>query len=173
MKENLRLSDSIENVRHLFDPSFLSRLEAAEHKTNFISTQIAGTLSQMVDQKFMNDFPFLKAEEARGVILDCQGACERILKTPMPFVMAIKSRRFIFLFLIILPIALVPYPYYINPLVTALVSYALFSLDRIGIELQNPFSVDPLSHLPLDSICEAIENNVGEIYQVSNQSKTS
>jgi putative membrane protein len=40
------------------------------------------------------------------------------------------------------------------------VAYALFSLDQIGVELQNPFSVKNLSHLPLDDICCTIENNV-------------
>ncbi|CAM2955409.1 bestrophin family ion channel [Legionella anisa] len=105
----------------------------------------------------------MKAEELRQAVLDCQGACERILKTPMPFVMAIKSRRFILLFLIILPVALVNYSAYINPIIVTLVAYALFSLDQIGVELQNPFSIENLSHLPLNDICNTIENNIMEI----------
>ena len=47
-----------------------------------------------------------------------------------------------------------------TPLIVALVSYPLFSLDEIGAELQNPFSPRNLSHLPLNDICNTIESNV-------------
>jgi len=38
-----------------------------------------------------------------------------------------------------------------------LVAYPLLSLDRIGIELQNPFNTTSLSHLPLHTICDSIK----------------
>jgi putative membrane protein len=38
-----------------------------------------------------------------------------------------------------------------------LVAYPLLSLDRIGIELQNPFNTQNLSHLPLHTICGTIK----------------
>ena len=41
-----------------------------------------------------------------------------------------------------------------------LVAYPLISLDKIGIELQNPFSKSNLSHLPLDDISMTIESNL-------------
>ena len=41
--------------------------------------------------------------------------------------------------------------------------YQLLSLDRIGMELQNPFSTHRIDFLPLDSICTAIERNVLEL----------
>jgi putative membrane protein len=40
------------------------------------------------------------------------------------------------------------------------VAYFLVALDQIGIELQNPFSPNNLSHLPLDEITIAIEQNL-------------
>ena len=62
-------------------------------------------------------------------------------------------------FLLILPIALSNH-FYINPIATALVACALFSLDQIGIELQDPFAIENLSHLPLDEICKNIQKDV-------------
>jgi len=163
MKNNLRGSASIAEVKHLVGDPTYTLLQSWQHKPNLISSKLALMLSQMEASGKLNQFSFLKAEELRETILDCQGACERILKTPMPFVMAIKSRRFILLFLIILPVALVSYSAYINPLIVALVGYALFSLDQIGVELQNPFSIKNLSHLPLNDICTTIETNLVEI----------
>ena len=43
---------------------------------------------------------------------------------------------------------------------TVLVAYPLLSLDQIGIELENPFSANRLSHLPLNDIGDTIERNV-------------
>lgn len=163
MKNHLRGVTSTEEVKHLLPKDTYAQLQLWQHKPNLISSKLASMLSQMQESGKLNQFSFLKAEELRETILDCQGACERILKTPMPFVMAIKSRRFILLFLIILPVALVNYSAYINPIIVALVGYALFSLDQIGVELQNPFSIENLSHLPLNDICNTIENNVMEI----------
>ncbi len=163
MKNRLRGVTTTNEVKHLLDDSTYSELQQWQHKPNFISSKLAELLSQMQENNQLNQFSFLKAEELREIILDCQGACERILKTPMPFVMAIKSRRFILLFLLVLPVALVNYSIYINPIVVTFVAYALFSLDQIGVELQNPFSVENLSHLPLNDICNTIENNVIEI----------
>ena len=40
-----------------------------------------------------------------------------------------------------------------------LVTYPLLSLDRIGLELQYPFDIESLSHLPLTSICNTILAN--------------
>lgn len=167
MKNNLRLNESTEEVEHLLNKSVYHQLVNIDHKPNFISSKIAALLFSLLKENKLDQFSFLRAEESRAVIIDCQGACERILKTPMPFVMAIKSRRFILLFLLFLPFGLVNYSIYITPLVTALVSYALFSLDQIGVELQNPFSPHNLSHLPLSGICRGIEASVTEIYNKS------
>lgn len=163
MKNTLRGVAATDEVKHLLSEDIYAQLQQWQHKPNFISSKLAELLWCQQEKGQLNQFSFLKAEELRETILDCQGACERILKTPMPFVMAIKSRRFILLFLLILPIALVNYSVYINPMIMTLVAYALFSLDQIGVELQNPFSVENLSHLPLNDICKTIENNVIEI----------
>lgn len=163
MKNHLRGDTSIEEIRDLLDATVLSEIERSEHKPNILSSIIAQELNQVRLNQEFDSFSFLQAEEKRALILDSQGACERILKTPMPFVMAVKSRRFIFSFLLALPFALVNISSLINPVITALVSYAFFSLDQIGFELQNPFSEERLSHLPLHEICETIKKNLLEI----------
>lgn len=167
VKNSLRKSDSVDDIKHLVEKSDLSKIMQFENKPVILSSMIGSELNKFRHQNQLDSFSFLQAEEARALILDCHGACERILKTPIPFVMAIKSRRFIFLFLMALPFATVGTSIYITPFVTAVVAYALFSLDQIGVELQNPFSEEKLSHLPLNDICVNIEKNVVEIRQVT------
>lgn len=110
----------------------------------------------------MDRFAFLQADRERATLIDHVGACERILRTPLPHVYAIKVRRFLLLYLLALPFGLLHDvgKLWLVPLVTMLVAYALVSVDQIALELQNPFSTERLNHLPLDEICANIERTL-------------
>ncbi len=164
VKKHLRETHDYDDLAHLLETKMIQNLKnKVKHPVLYLSSQTADFLNQLLKNNKINQFAYLKAEEQRERLIDSQGACERILKTPMPFVMAIKSRRFILLFLIVLPFALVNLSIYVSPFVTSLVAYTLFSLDQIGIELQNPFWESNLSHLPLTKISNTIEGNLTEM----------
>ncbi len=117
---------------------------------------------QLLTQTISDRFSFLQMDKERAMLIDHIGACERIMKTPLALVYSIKIRRFIATFLLTLPFALIHVldNNLLVPLVIMLVAYPLFSLDQIGVELQNPFDTSNLSHLPLDEISRTIERNV-------------
>jgi putative membrane protein len=163
MKDNLRGDTNLQYICHLIDIKNIQHLNEAKHRPMILASMIAHELQIARNEHGLDSFAFLHAQEELQHIIDAQGACERILKTPMPFVMAIKSRRFILFFLMMLPFALATVSLFISPVIAGIVSYALFSLDQIGIELQNPFSEKNLSHLPLDNICTTIEVNIKEL----------
>lgn len=163
MKDNLREQSNLSAVSHLIEKDNLKILKQSQHHPVILASMMAHELQIARNQHGLDSFAFLRAEEQITHLIDAQGACERILRTPMPFVMAVKSRRFILIFLLMLPFALANVSLVITPLIAGIVSYALFSLDQIGIELQNPFSDKNLSHLPLDNICKTIENNIKDI----------
>lgn len=132
------------------------------HMPSFVALKLADLLREACDRFDMDRFAFLQVDRERASLIDHIGACERILKTPLPLVYAIKIRRFIAFFLLTLPFALL---HRINadwlvPLITLLVAYPLMSLDQIGVELQNPFAKANLSHLPLGDISATIEANL-------------
>jgi putative membrane protein len=163
MKDNLRDKTNFEYLWHLIDTDSIQRLNESKHRPMRLTSMITQELHVARNHHGLDSFAFLRAQEKIDHLIDAQGACERILKTPMPFVMAVKSRRFILFFLLMLPFALANVSLFLSPLIAGIVSYAIFSLDQIGIELQNPFSEKNLSHLPLDTICETIYENVKEI----------
>ena len=163
MKDNLRDQNNFQYLCHLIDIDIIQKLNESKHRPLTLASVIAHELQIARKSYGFDSFAFLRAQEQIEHIIDAQGACERILKTPMPFVMAVKSRRFILLFLLMLPFALANVSLFLSPLIAGIVSYAIFSLDQIGIELQNPFSEINLSHLPLDNICETIDDNVREL----------
>ena len=129
---------------------------------SFVAMKVAALLREGYERLEMDRFAFLQIDRERALLIDHIGGCERILKTPLPRVYSIKIRRFIFLFLLTLPFALV---HRLNndwlvPFITMFVAYPLLSLDQIGIELENPFASQALSHLPLDDISATIERNL-------------
>lgn len=163
MKDNLRGHTNMEYLSSSIDVDIFRQLMESKHRPMILASMIAHEFQIARNNHSLDSFAFLQAQEKIEYLIDAQGACERILKTPMPFVMAVKSRRFILFFLLMLPFAISAVSLLINPLIVGIVSYAIFSLDQIGIELQNPFSENNLSHLPLDNICKTIDNNIKEI----------
>ncbi len=135
------------------------RVASAEHMPSAVSL-ILGWLLHEGLEKGMDRLAFNRAEEQRSRLIDHIGACERILKTPIPLAYSIQIRQFIFVFLVALPFGIIGKVETLTPIVTMLVAYPILALDEIGVELQNPFSTARLNHLPLDDICVNIEKNL-------------
>ena len=112
----------------------------------------------------MDRFAYLRAQEERSRLIDHIGGCERILKTPMPTAYSIEIHQFVFVFLVSLPFGILAKAGWLTPLVTMLVAFPILALDEIGVELQNPFSTANLNHLPLDRICQDLEQNLTALF---------
>ncbi|MBX3442471.1 MAG: hypothetical protein KF774_08685 [Planctomyces sp.] len=137
-------------------------IATCNHMPSYVARRLAELLREARESGDLDGFGFIQIDKERALLIDHIGACERILKTPLPLVYSIKIRRFITLFLLTIPFALLHRveSVWLIPFVTMLVAYPLLCLDQIGVELQNPFSTANLSHLPLKQICETIEGNV-------------
>jgi putative membrane protein len=159
MRESLRREKDLIEVSKLLGLEEAEKIRKSVHMPTYAGARIIQLIKQL-RQEGMDDFAFIQVEKERALLIDAIGACERIRNTPMPFVLAVKIRRFILLFLLFLPFCLTIKLGWFTPVIVALVAYPLFSLDEIGAELQNPFSPRNLSHLPLNEICYTIEKNV-------------
>lgn len=164
-RHNLRGEAPSADVSRLVGPQACQQIASAPHMPNFVAWKLAELLQDACDRGEMDRFAFMQIDRERATLIDHIGACERILKTPLPRVYSIKIRRFIALFLLTLPLALIhrlngDWGNWLVPFITMAVAYPLLALDQIGIELQNPFSQSNLSHLPLDDICVTIQNNL-------------
>ena len=96
------------------------------------------------------------------LLIDYFGACERIHKTPLPFVYVVHLRRALVLYCFTLPFALVDhYGWWAIP-ATLLVAYTFFGIEEIGVEIENPFGQDD-NDLPLERFCETIERDLLEL----------
>jgi len=161
-RRSLRGERSLPEVEALVGRGAAEAIARSAHMPNAVARVIGQLLREGHEGGGMSGFAFMQAERERATLIDHIGACERILKTPLARPYSIKVRRFIVLFLVTLPLALLHKleSDWLVPLVTMLVAYPVLAVDLIGAELQNPFSARNLGHLPLDDITRTIETNL-------------
>lgn len=91
------------------------------------------------------------------------GACERIKNTPIPFSYSLFINKFIFIYVVTMPLAFVPLFGYFSAFISTFVFYALVSMELLAEEIEDPFGADT-NDLPTDQIFLNIERNVKGIF---------
>lgn len=96
-------------------------------------------------------------------------SCERIVKTPMPLAYAIHLKQLSLIYCLALPFTLVKDFSWFTGLVVALISFALFGIEQIGIEIEDPFGRNP-HDLPLDEMCNTMRQNIEDLSRFATDS---
>ncbi|MEO1622278.1 MAG: bestrophin family ion channel [Cyanobacteria bacterium J06632_3] len=96
--------------------------------------------------------------EQLDLMVDVLGGCERILKTPIPLAYSIHLKQLLLIYCLTLPLQTVAEVGGWSILIAALVAFAVFGIEQIGIEIENPFGCDP-NDLPLNAICQTMERH--------------
>ncbi len=81
-------------------------------------------------------------EDQLSKLVDSQGACEKIRKTPMPFVYVVMIKQLILVYLLTLPFAVGKECGWWSPVVMAIVALGLFGMEEAGVETEDPFGTD-------------------------------
>jgi putative membrane protein len=110
----------------------------------------------------IDSYQAIAMEQILSGMVDAQGGCERIQKTPLPFVYASLIRQLLILYLGSLPFVLVGRMGYAAPLVVAVVSFGMLGIEEAGAEIERPFGTDP-NCLPLERICAGIARDATAI----------
>ena len=107
-RESLRNSKNFDDLAGLLNEQEIEELKSAVHIPLFVASKLAFLIKKArTGQQSIDGFEFRALEEQRILLINYIGSCERILKTPIPLVYAIKIRRFIFIFLLLLPFSLI------------------------------------------------------------------
>src|SRR5579885_2279582 len=136
------------------------RVIAAAHMPSAATGLIGESLRDARDRLGLDGFALLRIDPDRAALIDDIGGCERIMKAPLPLAYRVEIRRILIAFIAASPFPLVDRIAWYTPLLTVLIAMPLLAIDKIGTELQYPFSTDSLNHLPLDEICATIEGNL-------------
>ncbi|MBL8945384.1 MAG: bestrophin family protein [Myxococcales bacterium] len=91
-----------------------------------------------------------------ATLLDVQGGCERIKKTPFPQTYEFVATLLIAAYAVLLPLGIVENTGWFAIPITVLVCFAFRVIDQVGTMLEDPFSMAPAA-LPLNAIATNIE----------------
>ncbi|CAG8762808.1 13035_t:CDS:2, partial [Acaulospora morrowiae] len=97
-----------------------------------------------------------------NMLVDCLSNFERILRTPIPLAYSIHLNQVLYIYCLSLPFQLVSTTGWPTIPVVFLASFVLIGIERIGVEIENPFGYDE-NDLEVDDFCGIIKLEVSNI----------
>jgi putative membrane protein len=155
LKHHLRGEKELDEVQPLLSEGDYSRITAAANPPLMIVASISRWINaRLVDGK-LNPQIVRLMEVYLGNIVEAQSGCERILKTPIPFIYAVHIKHLLLIYLFTLPLALIPYMTWYAIPTALIIAFGLLGIEEAGLEIEDPFGTDP-NDLPVDYICDTV-----------------
>ena len=155
-KTRVELFDDQEH-KHVFD-----KIDHSKHIPNQTALLMYQHIQQLYKQNKLTGEQLLFLNAELQSFTDICGACERIKNTPIPFSYSVFIKKFIFFYIMTLPIGYVfSLSYYVIPVV-AFILYVLASLELIAEEIEDPFGGDQ-NDVPTQTLAHNIHRHVAEI----------
>ncbi len=157
----LRNQDPLEDLDAL---AFLSddekrELASESNMTHALLQKQAEEIVAFADAGQLEERRLQSMDESLRVILDVQGGCERIKKTPMPRGYGYFAELLIRTFGFLLPLGLVEDHQLLTIPITVLVCLAFTLISEVGRVLEDPFTMF-WPALPLSALAKTIEINL-------------
>ncbi len=168
-KLHLRGEKLNDELKDLMEPQQYAKLQTMNHPPLEIAFWISDYLQQQMQQGRLHPYQLNHMLALLDTMVDALGGCERILKTPIPLAYAIHLKQLILLYCLALPFQIVDATHWWTALIVGLISFAVFGIEEIGIEIENPFGQDP-NDLPLDTICETMRRNIEDLISLVSMS---
>jgi ion channel-forming bestrophin family protein len=101
-------------------------------------------------------------EEQMSKLVDAQGGCERIQKTPLPFVYVTMIKQIMLVYLLTLPVILCARCGWWSPVLLGIISLGLLGMEEASVEIEDPFGAD-LNCLDMTAYTLTIARDVGQL----------
>lgn len=140
-------------------------VQSAAHIPLWVINRIRERISELYKTGMIKPEDLYVLDKNLNGLIDAIGACERIKNTPIPYSYSLFIKKFIFIYVITLPLAFVNLFGYYSALIATFVFYALVSMEVLAEEIEDPFGEDD-NDLPTDQISLTIRKNVSELLGV-------
>jgi ion channel-forming bestrophin family protein len=164
-KLHLRSQSIDDRLANFVTPLQFSKLQQMNNPPLEIVFWISDYLQSKQEQGQISPYQMNELQSILNGMVDMLGACERILRTPIPLAYAIHLKQLLLIYCLLLPFQVVDELRWWTAPAVALVSFTLFGIEAIGVEIENPFGTDP-NDLPLDTICNTIEKNIDDLISI-------
>jgi ion channel-forming bestrophin family protein len=162
LRQYLRKERDLDTLGAPLTPEERHALESIKVRPNLAIYWLSALLMSNLKAGRLTEDRLRMLDENLTQLVELWGGAERIMKTPLPFAYAQHIKGFLTLFCVTVPFALVESMGFLTPLASAVVTYSLFGIDEIGVEIENPFGHDS-NDLPLDAMGETIQNDTSDL----------
>ncbi|TAF09356.1 MAG: hypothetical protein EAZ77_05350 [Nostocales cyanobacterium] len=165
-KLHLRGESVNSELEELIPTSCYLNLKTMNNPPLEVAFWISDYLQQQYNRNCINSYQLAAMQKLLNILVDNLGACERILKTPIPLAYAIHLKQLLLLYCLLLPFQIVESLGWWTGFISALVSFTLLGIEAIGLEIENPFGYDH-NDLPLDAICNTMKRNIDDLISLT------
>lgn len=140
----------------------LKHLDDNKHIPNQVAILLIQRVNNLYKEGKITDGQLIVLNNELQSFTDICGACERIKNTPIPFSYSTFLKKFIFFYVMTLPLSFVILLGYIAIPVVAFIFYVLASLELVAEEIEDPFGGDA-NDLPTEKMAQNIKKHIAEI----------
>ncbi len=154
MKEHLRKGVLIDELP--FTENEKQQLNSSKHIPTTVVGWIYAKIHILVKEGKLYKEDLIVLDKNLNGFLEACGACERIKNTPIPFSYSLFIKKFIFIYVLTLPLAFVSVFGYLSALIATFVFYVLVSMEVLAEEIEDPFGDDD-NDLPTDQLSQKMK----------------
>ncbi|MEN9565901.1 MAG: hypothetical protein RLZZ69_1097 [Cyanobacteriota bacterium] len=161
-KSHLRGQAINNEIIDLLPNSWYKKLQKVHNPPLHVAFLIQDYLQKQYDNDYIDSYQLTSMLKLLDSMVDVLGGCERILKTPIPVAYSIHLKQLLLIYCLTLPFQLVTELAWWTAPIVSVISFTVFGIEQIGIEIENPFGHDA-NDLPLENICQTIQTNIEEL----------
>ncbi|MFP5039885.1 bestrophin family protein [Parasediminibacterium sp. JCM 36343] len=163
--EELRFHLQAESTRLELDEDLhpeIPHFDSSKHIPVQVSSLMLNKVNILYKEGKISDAQLINLNTELQSFLDICGSCERIKNTPIPYSYSSFIKKFIFIYMLTMPLGLALSLGYLTIPIVAFVFYVLASLEIIAAEIEDPFGKDA-NDLPMQRLTATIKKNVEDI----------
>jgi putative membrane protein len=148
---------AIKDRNSFLEGADIDKLDGSSNAADTILHMAGIRLRAMKEAGAIDSIELVGIEKYLRELGQVQGACERLVSTPVPFPYRLLVLRTVWLYILLAPFAMVQNCGWFTPVIMAIVAYVFFGYDELSCRLENPFSSDSQHCIPLEALCRTID----------------
>lgn len=148
------------------EPEVRAAVQRQKHKPTAISSALQIRLEELRRAGVLADVHLLAWQSEHDRLLQINGGCERIFRTPIPFSYSFFIKLFITAYIAFMPVALLgSWGYFTIPAVL-FAAYVLMGIELISEEIEEPFGWD-INDISTGQLAHTIKVSVHELLGIT------
>jgi putative membrane protein len=162
LRNQLRGLPQWDELARLISQEEIERLKSYNNVPLAIQQNMASIVADCYRRGWIDNMRWIGLDRTLSLLMDSQGASERIKNTPMPKMYDWFIHLFVGVYCVLLPLGMVASLGLLTPVGSTLVGFIFLALDQIGRDLENPFENLP-NDISLTAISRTIEINLKQM----------